>query len=233
MDCLLVVNTSSPVHPPPDFLLLSLSPEISLHIPSVSVPETLTAPMLAENTPIREGRIFLSLHSLMRVLNLRQKSDVDQILRIAVQRLLPAMLSMAFSSCALALPGGWTVTEATDGSGTASFARDGRTVTLAPLEGGDLTARQIGTLMLSLYRDHGFQCAELESRPGEMGFFCSRRDQDGGDEAGGMPREISFYIIMEKGRSLAASLTGGATYDDLRQILDSGSGQEDHRLAGL
>ncbi|MBQ8706508.1 MAG: hypothetical protein IJ523_00275 [Succinivibrionaceae bacterium] len=120
--------------------------------------------------------------------------------------------------CAAALPDGWIAAGGLGGD-VSFYVNSSKTISIAPVETGDLTIEQMGEEMRELYGDLGFSCANYRLSSSLVSFDCTRSD----DRNAEMPRKVSIYLLKKDNRITAASLIGGASYEDLKLIMGSNS----------
>ncbi len=123
--------------------------------------------------------------------------------------------TMLLSSVCYALPDGW-VSSKPQSDDVTFYVNSSKVITLTPIDNNELSLDQIGHEMHNLYDNFGFHCDDLSKNTDEIGFKCKKVGQTNPE----MPKEIAIYFLSIDHKPMVASLIGGASYDDLKQIIE-------------
>lgn len=126
-----------------------------------------------------------------------------------------AAAAMMLTASAGALPDGWKSSPASDGSDVSFFVNRSKIITLAPVEDAGLSLDQMGEEMRNFYDNLGFDCRTLHRGMHMVNFDCVKMNNRNPE----LPSSVGIYLLEKDHRVTAASLVGGASLDDLRQIM--------------
>jgi hypothetical protein len=129
-----------------------------------------------------------------------------------------AAVSIMLTASSWALPDGWISADSNAGGGVA-FINSSKTITLAPAEKSELSLEQMGEEMRNIYGNLGFDCRSISRSRHMVNFDCVKTDSRNPE----MPSSVAIYLMESSSGITAASLVGGASYDDLKLIMGAGS----------